>query len=143
MGTAAISTTIENTFETAWGVTTPISFDNVDFSQPSTSWISLEIWDGKSNKKSLGINAQLRRSLGTVFLMVYTPLNGGSGPARVLVDQVKNIFRDLVVDGVTFYEGDVKRIGEKYSSKGVTEVSATAQWYQMVVAIPFKYDEYI
>ena len=143
MGTEALNITIENTFEVKWAKETPICIDNIDFDPPTTSWVKLEIWDGKSNKKSLGVDVQLRRSLGTVFITIYTPTNKGSRPARILVDKVKSIFRDLVVNQVTFYEGDVTRIGEKYYSSGVAKVSATDQWYQMAVAIPFKYDEYI
>lgn len=143
MGTEALNITIENTFEVKWAGETPICIDNVDFDPPITSWVKLEVWDGKSNKKSLGINSQLRRSFGTVFITIYTPINKGSRPARFLVDKVKSIFRDLVVGGITFYEGDVTRIGEKYQSGGVAKVSATDQWYQMAVSIPFKYDEYV
>lgn len=143
MGTAALNVAIENTFNTAWGSTTPIRFDNVAFTPPETSWVSLEVWDGKSNKASIGTGSQLRRSIGTVFVTIFTPLNGGSKPARQLADQVSAVFRDLVVSGVTFYEADFSRVGEKYFTNSGTGVPATAQWYQIGVAIPYKYDEYV
>jgi len=143
MGTAALSITIEDTFNASWGSTTPVRFDNVAFTPPKTSWVSLEVWDGKSDKASLGIGSQLRRSLGTVFISIFTPLNGGSKPARLLADQVSAVFRDIVVSEVTFYEADVSRVGEKYYTNSGTGVPATSQWYQMNVAVPFKYDTYI
>jgi len=143
MGTAALNIAIENQFNTSWGTTTPIRFDNVGFTPPSTSWVSLEVWDGKSNKASLGTGSQMRRTTGTVFIDVFTPLNDGSKPARELADQVSAVFRDVVVSGLTFYEANISQIGEKYYTNSGTGVPATAQWYQMSVAIPFKYDEYI
>lgn len=142
MGTAALNIAIENMFETAWGSTTPIRMDNVGFTPPNTSWVSLEVWDGNSRKASMGTGIQLRRAIGTVMVDVFTPLNGGSKPARVLADQVSGVFRDVVVSGITFYEADIRRIGEKYFTNSGTGVPATAQWYQVSVAVPFKYDEY-
>lgn len=143
MGTEALNIAIENTFNISWGTTTPIRFDNVAFTPPDTSWVSLEVWDGNSRKASLGTGIQLRRAMGTVFIDIFTPLNGGSKPARALADQVSAIFRDVVVSGITFYEADITRIGEKYFTNSGTGVPATAQWYQVHIGIPFKYDEYI
>ena len=143
MGSSAFNIVIENTFNTSWGSTTPIKFDNVPFDTPSTSWVSIMVWDGKSNKASLGPSTQLRRSIGTVFVDIYTPVGAGSAAARTYSDQVKSIFRDLEVSGLTFYEGTVSRLGEKYYTNSGTGVPATSQWFQISVAIPFKYDEYI
>jgi hypothetical protein len=143
MGTAALNIAIEDMFETAWASTTPIRVDNVGFTPPTTSWVSVEVWDGKTDKASLGGGTQLRRSVGTVLVNIFTPLNGGSRPARLLSDQVSGIFRDVVVSGITFYEADIKRVGEKYFTNSGTGIPGTAQWYQMMVAVPFKYDEYV
>ena len=143
MGTSALNIAIEDTFKTAWGNTTPVRYDNVSFDPPSTPWLSLEVWDGKSIKASVGVGSQLRRTIGTVFISIFTPLNGGSRPARLFADQVSTIFRDLVVNGVTFYEADMSRIGEKYYTNSGTGVPATSQWYQINVAVSFKYDFYI
>ena len=144
MGTAALSIIIEDTFESAWANRTLVNHDNVNFTPPDdASWVSLEIWDGKSSKASLGTGVQLRRELGTVFVMIFTPLNDGSRPAKLLADAVADIFRDLVVSGVTFYESTSIRVGQQYYTNSGTGVPATAQWYQIKVAIPFKYDEYV
>lgn len=143
MGSSALNIAIENKFATSWGAKTPIKYDNVPFTPPTTSWVAIETWDGKSEKASVGAGQQLRRSLGTVFVMIFTPVGGGSKAARGYADDVKAVFRDLVVSGVTFFEGDVTRIGEKYYTNSGTGVPATSQWMQFAVSIPFKYDEYI
>lgn len=144
MGSQAFTNTIESTFATAWGSTTPIKSDNVPLqSEPTSAYVAIEVWDGKSNKASVGNGVQLRRTLGTVFVMVFTPNNLGSKAGRTYADSIKAIFRDLVVSNVTFYEGNVARLGEKYYTNSGTGVPATSKWFQMAVSIPFKYDEYI
>lgn len=146
MGSSALNIIIEDKFKTVWGATTPIRFDNVPFQIPQSSWVSIEVWDGDSSKASLGTSPQLRRTFGTVFVGVFTPVAPegiGSGGARSYADSVKAIFRDLSVSGVTFFEASVSRLGEKYYTNSGTGVPATSQWYQMSVAIPFKYDEYL
>jgi len=138
MTTAAMNIAIENMFTTAWGAATAVKYDNVPFTVPSSAWVGLEVWDGASAKASLGVTA-LRRTSGTVFVNIYTPLNAGSKPARDYADSVTAIFRDQRVSGITFEEPDVKRLGEMVVSSTGT-VNSTTQWYQMVVAIPFFYD---
>ncbi len=144
MGSVALNIAIEDKFKTAWGTTTSVRYDNVAFTPPTnTSWLGLEVWDGQSTKARIGVGTQLRRAVGTVMISIFAPLNGGSRPARLLADQVSAVFRDVVVSDVTFYEADVSRVGEKYYTNSGTGVPATSQWYQINVAVPFKYDEYI
>lgn len=134
MATANLNTTIESMFATAWGSTTSIKYDNVPFTIPSASWVDIQVWDGMSTKASLGSGVQRRRSTGTVFIGIYTAVDAGSRPARLLADAVVAIFRDKQVSGVTFEEPDVVRLGE------VSLASSTTPWYQMKVAVPFVYD---
>lgn len=143
MGIATISVAVENLFSTNWGTTTPIRYDNVPFTPPQTAWVSIETWPGNSSKASLGNSLQLRRSLGTVFISVYTPIGDGSKPARDLADQVAAIFRDKQVSGITFQEPDMGRVGEIYYAATGSGVVGTTQWYQAKVAVPFFYDETI
>ena len=140
MGTSALNLAIEDHFATNWGSTTSIRYDNVPFEIPTTSWVSLEVWDGASNKASLGSGAQLRRSLGTVFVTIYTPTDGGSKVARDYADQVSGIFRDVQISGITFYEATTSRLGEVYHGATGGNTSGTSQWYLVKVAIPYHYD---
>ena len=142
MGHAALSIAIENKFKVAWGATTSVRYDNVPFTVPTTSWVSIETMEGDSITGSLGGTIKLRRTLGSVVIRIYTPIGDGSKPARTYADSVKLIFRDLQISGITFKEGSSKRVGEVYYS-ATGAASETAQWYQMLVVIPFHYDEFV
>lgn len=144
MGSSALNIAIENKFKVAWGSTTTVRYDNVAFAEPTNaSWVSIEVWDGDSIKGSLGSGVQLRRSNGTAFVHIYSPTGQGSKATRVLADSVATIFRDLQVSGITFFEATKKRLGEVYHPVTGGGNSGTAQWYEMIVAIPFIYDEFI
>jgi hypothetical protein len=144
MGTATLNTAVENLFATAWGATTPVCYDNVPFTTPTSTqaWVKLELWDGSTVKASVGSGAQLRRSFGTVFFTIYAPINAGTLLARTLADSISAIFRDKQVSGATFEDADFSRLGEvAYVGTGV--IKGSGNWYQLKVAIPFKYDEII
>lgn len=142
MGTSATNIAIENLFTTGWGSTTVVKYDGAPLqSYPTTAWVSIEVWDGLANKASLGSGAQLRRSTGTVFINIYTPLNKGSKAARDYADTVCTIFRDKQISGITFEEPDVRRVGEQYFT--INGVQSTTMWFQLVVSIPFFCDTII
>jgi len=143
LGFSSVNIAVENAFATAWGSTTTVRYDNNPFTIPSTSWVSLSVYPGKTNKASAGTGTQLRRMIGTVRIDIYTPINGAVKPAADLADSVVSVFRDLVVSGITFYEATLSRIGEQYYSASGTGVSSTTKWYQITVAIPFRYDSYV
>jgi len=141
MSHVTLNTTIESTFATAWGSTTTVAFDNVPFTPPtSASWVKITVREGDSEKITLGSSPQRRRTVGTVFIDVFTVVGQGSKPVRALADSVKTVFRDLRVSGIQFFEGDVMVQGERYYTNSGTGVPATSQWYQATVALPFKYD---
>lgn len=142
MGTANLNTIVESTFATAWGNTTLIAYDNVPFTPPGDgSWVKVYVRDGDSDKITLGTAPQVRRTIGTVFVDIFTPVGMGSKPVRTYADSIKAIFKDLRVSGIQFFEGDVVIFGERYYTNSGTGVPATSQWFQGAVAIPFKYDE--
>jgi len=141
MATSTINIAVENLFKTAWGSRTTVKYDNVPFVIPAVAWVGIEVWDGASTKASLGSGAQLRRSTGTVFVNIYTPLNKGSKAARDLADFACAVFRDVQVSGITFEEPDVRRVGEQYFTVG--GVQSTTQWYQLVVSVPYFCDSYL
>ena len=133
MGTSALNVAIEDHFATNWGSTTLIKYDNVPFNIPNDPWVSIEVWDGLSRKASMGNSTQLRRTVGTVFVTIYTPTNGGSKPARDYADQISGIFRDVQTSGITFEEPDTSRLGEVYHGATGGNTSGTSQWYLMKV----------
>lgn len=147
MGSQTLNIYVENLFNTQWLALNPtvtIKFDNVDFVIPdNAAWVSLEVWEGESSKASLGPAPQLRRTNGTAFVTVYVPKSTGTKIIRGYVDQVKGIFRDLHASNVIFFEGSNSRLGEVYYPGTGGGTTGTAQWYQMKVAVPFIYNEYI
>ena len=150
MGSAANSIAIESLFTTGWTAVNPtvtINYDNIPFAEvaPTDSYVKIEVWDGPTVLMSVGAASCIkpRRSVGTVFVTIYTPFKQGSNPARDYADQVTAIFRDVQVSGITFEEPDIQRLGEEYYAATGGVASGTAQWYQIKVAIPFSADEFI
>ena len=142
MSHVTLNQTVESTFATAWGSTTTIAYDNVAFTPPvGSSWVKIYVREGDSSKITIGTAPQRRRTLGTVFVDIFTPIGQGSKAVRTYADNVKAIFKDLRVSGIQFDgAGDVMVFGERYYTNSGTGVPATSQWYQATVAIPFKYD---
>ena len=148
MSTSANLTAIESLFDTGWAATTLVRYDNVQFDvadvPDGSSWVSLEVWDGKSARASVGCAPALRRSFGTVFVTVYAPSDGtGTKVARALADQVADVFRDIQVSGITFDEPSPTRAGEVYYPATGGNSSATGRWWQIKVAIPFEADVFV
>lgn len=142
MSHAALNTIVENRFATVWGATTAIAYEGVDFSPTAgSSWVAIKVREGTSRKITLGSGAQVRRTIGTIFVETYAPLGQGSKPTRDLVDAVKAVFRDYRSGGLICHEGSSSVIGPEYYTNSGTGVPATSQQYQAIVAVPFRYDE--
>lgn len=154
MTTATYTTAIESRFATQWaaGPNTLVCYDNVPFIMPEEPepWVRVEVYDGSVDRASLG-PTHLERSTGTAFFTVYVKKGEGSVEAREFVDEIINIFRSHqeIIPGkgtITFYDAQVKRLGEIYASGSGSSVSSTVasiQWFAMVVAIGFRYDEIV
>lgn len=141
MSHATLNQLVESRLASQWGVTTPIRYENVEFVPPEgASWISVAVKESDSRKITLGSGAQVRRTIGTIFVEIFTPVGGGSGVARGYADQIKTIFRDYRVSGLHVYEGDVFVKGEVYYTNSGTGVPATSQQYQVLLGFPFRYD---
>ncbi len=127
-----------------------VAYDNAPFIIPEDeTWMKLEIFDGIVGRASLGPQ-YMERSVGTVFITVYSPKSVGTLDARTAVDDVIEIFRSkqlATADGIiTFYDATVKRIGEQYASGAGSSISSTVasvQWYAMLVQVAFKHDEVV
>ena len=142
MSHAALNTIVESRFATAWGATTAVAYDNVNFTPTAgASWVAIKLREGPSKKITLGSGAQVRRTLGTIFVEIFTPVGTGSSACRGYVDSVKAIFRDYRASGLHCHESSSNVIGEEYYTNSGTGVPAASQQYQAVVSIPFMYDE--
>lgn len=141
MSHVTLNQLVETRLASQWGVTTPIRYENVEFVPPEgASWISVAVKESDSRKITLGSGAQVRRTIGTIFVEIFTPVGGGSGVARGYADTIKAIFRDYRVSGLHVYEGEVFVKGEVYYTNSGTGVPATSQQYQVLLGFPFRYD---
>ena len=141
MSHVTLNQLVESRLASQWGVTTPIRYENVEFVPPEgASWISVAVKESDSRKITLGSGAQVRRTIGTTFVEIFTPVGGGSGVARGYADTIKAIFRDYRVSGLHVYEGEVFVKGEVYYTNSGTGVPATSQQYQVLLGFPFRYD---
>lgn len=132
---------VETRLTSQWGVTTPIRYENVEFTPPDGSaWISVSLKESDSQKITLGSGAQVRRTVGTLFIEIFTPVGIGSLQSRTYADSLKEIFKDYRVSGLHVYYGSYTPIGEKYYTNSGTGVPATSQWFQGMVDFPFRYD---
>lgn len=132
---------VETRLASQWGVTTPIRYENVEFTPPDGSaWIAVSLKESDSQKITLGSGAQVRRTVGTLFIEIFTPVGIGSLQSRTYADSLKEIFKDYRASGLHIYYGSYTPIGEKYYTNSGTGVPATSQWFQGMVDFPFRYD---
>lgn len=134
MTVAAMETLLESRFNTQWGVTTPIAWDNVDYTPVSgTSYVTFRIMPNYGNQVSLGKHP-LIRSIGLIEINVMTPVNNGRRPGATLADSVLAVFRDAYGRG---WQSGTLTCHAGYISNNMKE----SEWYRHVVLIPFEYDE--
>lgn len=125
---------LENRFNDKWGQTTPIAWENVDYTpQSGTSYVTFRIMPNGSDFASIGKHP-LIRSIGLVEINVMTPLNRGAEPGNNLADSAIEVFRDT--DGRGWKSGGL-RCGAGY----ILNVRKEDEWYRHIVIIPFEYDE--
>ncbi len=122
---------IESRFQTQWGSTTSIKYDNVDFTPtPNTSWVELQVHTGDQIPVSLGgVGATQYRGVGIISINIYTALNIGSQTGKNLADTAAAIFRGQTFSGIICRGADVTRLGEDNG------------WFVYNVSIPYFRDE--
>jgi hypothetical protein len=122
---------ITSRFKTNWGSTTPVKYDNVDFTPtPGTTFVEFEIHNGSQMPVSLGGDDDtLYRGVGIISINIHTALNIGTQTGKNLADTAAAIFRGQTFLGIICRGADVTRLGE---SNG---------WFVHNVSIPFFRDE--
>lgn len=116
-------------FVTAWGSTSPYTFDNESFSPPSDAWVRLSVRNTDSGQETLGAigNRKFLRE-GMVWLQVFVPLDSGLKDADTLSEAFRTIF-----EGVSFSNINFNRVVIK-------EGSPENQWYRVVAQAFFNYN---
>ncbi len=111
--------------------TLPVSYDNVNFTPPSSGnssgWVAFHILEEDSNRINIGLSGT-HRMIGSIIAAIYVPLNTGTNSIRGYADDIAAIFRDKQFSGITCREAKVTNQGE------------IKEWYQLDVLIPFYWD---
>lgn len=121
---AAERQSIEGLFQTGWGSTTPVAWDNVEYTPVSgTAWVDFRILNG--SESAIVISGDQYRNVGLVNINIFTPEGVGSSSARTLADTAAGIFRGVTVDDITFRAPSIRTLGVMNG------------WYQTNLSIPF------
>jgi hypothetical protein len=125
-------------FNTVWGTTTPIKWPNASFTPPvNGAWVAINIIDADAFNASFGDPGNnLSRHLGTIAVMIFTPLNTGNQLAYQLADQAAAVFRNWtdVTTRVKVRVAPFVRPATDQSER---------KWFQMNMVVPFERDDFV
>ena len=123
---------IEKRMSDNWS-TTPVKYENVSFSRPSTAWVALYINTGLTRQITLGDQEQVHRNVGIITVQICIPEDTGTAAARMLADAVGTLFRNA-----TFSYSDSGRI--TCYSPSLRSGGTQDGWFTLYVDIPYKRD---
>jgi hypothetical protein len=132
----AENTAIRTLFNTGWGSTTPIAYENEKFTPPNDApYVSLVIRPDDAFQHEIGSTKVTFRAPGLIFIMIFSPPDRGNGAALALGEQAAVIFRR---QSSTFTDGRIL-----YRAPTVTPIGITDEGYFHVnVVIPYIRDSY-
>lgn len=109
---------LEQVFIARWGVTTPIAHDNSNYKDNvNESFVKFTVDFSASANVCLGASLPAtarQRHSGFLKLVIYTPLNAGTGEAYSLSDTYKEFMdNDTIATDIFTGATDVRRSGEQ------------------------------
>jgi len=119
---------IQTLFNTGWGTTTPIAWDNVDYRPGIVSWVRFFVMEDESNQMDMGSTLLRYRNGGMAVIYIFVPQNTGTQAAKGLADTASAIFRGVTSDEIIFRAPSIKTIG------------ISGAWYQINVLVPYEWD---
>ena len=130
------NTAIRTIFNTGWGATTPVAYENEPFTPPTdASYAVLNVKPDDAFQNEIGSPGVQFRHPGLIFVMIFSPPDTGNNAALALADTAAAIFRrkrSTIVDGRILYRSpSIKPIG--LTDEG---------WFQVNVTIPYIRDEF-
>lgn len=130
------NTAIRTLFNTGWGSTTPIAYENEKFNPPNDApYVVLTVRPDDAFQHEIGSAGAHFRHPGLIFIMVFSPPDKGNAAALALADQAAEIFRR---QRSTFTDGRIL-----YRAPTVTPIGITDEGYFHVnVVIPYIRDSY-
>lgn len=134
MGFAGVRAAVEQRFQSTWGSTSAVAYDNAPFDVPKqyrdrSPWVRLTILSGAGRRADLGQTVRHHRSVGVVVVQVFVVEDSGAETALSLADIAAAVFRDAQFSGMTFRTPQLERVG------------ARDGWHQVNVVCPYQWDE--
>jgi len=122
-------------FQTAWGTTTPVRWENAPWVQPvAVPWVAFFLRSGAGQQASINTRP-LHRFAGVVMVQVFVPEETGEVRAHTLADQIAAVFRTSDGHGAQFTAGTQGQITCR--TPYAETVPARDGWFQMNVVVPY------
>lgn len=132
--------TIANSIRSRFGTTVEdvesvtVHYDNEPFESPGDSaWIRCHIVFGEAVRRSLGSSSSRYRSVGVMMANIYTPIGKGDKAGLAIAETVRDAFRSVTADGISYRVPSVIPVGRSDNGK----------WWQINVNCPFYFDELV
>ncbi len=127
---------IQDAFNVAWGIPTPltpIAYDNVSFdpTKISTPWVRLSVQFTSGSIQTLGaVGERTFRNFGIVFVQIFTLSGKNTVENDGFALTAKNTFKGVQLTG-----------GLWFRNAQITTIGNEGRWYQQNVSAEFIYDE--
>jgi hypothetical protein len=123
---------LKNTWSNTGNV--PIAWPNRDFTPPKgAAWLRVSFADGDSRQITIGATNNFYRSVGVLYVQVFTPADTGDYEGRRLADELAGVFRSQHYDGAT---DEVIR----FRSPTIRTIGVDGVYYQVNCEVPFVRD---
>lgn len=138
MNYTTIRQTVEGAFNTGWGTTTPIAWENAPAILTNSEWVRLSVITTFASNSSLGDRRTLKS--GIIVIQIFTPLDQGAGRAYELADLANTILENKRWSDLFTYAGAAELIGESPSTHtlGTSYTTSTPGFYQLNLKVPFE-----
>lgn len=114
-----------------------VAHDNAPFTPPATGrWCRLTVLFGVQTGADFGTSSRRYRTAGVALAQMYEPAGAGDGAQLAVVSDIQDAFRGVTVTGPPHLH-----FAAPYVSAPPARDDATGSW-QIVVAIPFRADEF-
>lgn len=103
---------VEKTLSSSW-TETPVQYDNVPFTPPSSGWVAVSLTIAQSYPETLGAEGK-DRFHGYATFKIFVPRNVGSAKALDYADRIGSLFRRRTIEDVTFGSYTAKKVSSPY-----------------------------
>ena len=135
-GAVEENTAIRTLFNTGWGTTTRVSYENEKFvSQAGETYVRLVVRPDTAFQHEMGSTQVTFRHPGLIFVMIFTPPDKGNAAALALAEQAAVIFRR---QSTTYTDGRILFRAPSIQPIGITD----EQYFHVNVVIPYLRDSY-